>query len=159
MPVRIEKRLVIALPIRVYGMGSDGKPFNQEARTLDITRDGARIDGLPQITAGETVGVQYGENKARYKVIWVGEAGGNKEGQIGVQVVEPGPSVWHKILEATPEEARWVNPAQAPPSVAAVVKNPPAGPSPANTLIKNSSAQPPPPANAISQRVEEATEE
>ena len=174
MPVRIEKRLVIALPIRVYGMGSDGKPFNQEARTLDITRDGARIDGLPQITAGETVGVQYGEKKARYKVIWVGEAGGNKEGQIGVQVVEPGPSVWHKILEATPEEGRWVdpgpasapsvaavvkNPPAAPSSATAVVKSPPAGPSPATAVVKNSTAEPPPPANAISQRVEEATEE
>src|SRR5437763_15926302 len=142
MPVRIEKRLVIALPIRVYGMGSDGKPFNQEARTLDITRDGARIDGLPQITAGETVGVQYGENKARYKVIWVGEAGGNKEGQIGVQVVEPGPSVWHKVLEATPEEARWVDPAAAAASVAAVAKDPPARPSSAIAVVKNLTAEP-----------------
>src|SRR5436305_5744733 len=114
MPERIEKRLVIALPIRVYGMGSDSKPFNQEDRTLDITREGARIDGLPHITAGETIGVQYGDARARYKVIWVGEPGGNKEGQIGVQVVEPGPSVWHKVLDATPEHARWV-PAPATP--------------------------------------------
>jgi hypothetical protein len=159
MPVRIEKRLVIALPIRVYGMGSDGKPFNQEARTLDITRDGARIDGLPQITAGETVGVQYGEKKARYKVIWVGEAGGNKEGQIGVQVVEPGPSVWEKILEATPEEARWVDPGAAvAASVAAVVNRPPVAPATVTAAAKPT-AEPPPPANAISQRVEEATEE
>src|SRR5438270_13220923 len=97
MPARTEKRLVIALPIRVYGMGSDGKPFNQEAHTLDITHDGARIDGLPQIAVGEIVGVQYGDEKSRYKVIWVGELGGKKEGQIGVQVVQAGLTLWHKI--------------------------------------------------------------
>ena len=190
MPERIEKRLVIALPIRVYGMGSDGKSFNQEARTLDITREGARIDGLPAIAAGETIGVQYGDAKARYKVIWVGEAGGNKEGQIGVQVVEPGPSVWNKILDATPEEARWVPPPATPapsaaavvpkttmpatpaPPVAAVVKTPPAtppatavaktpapNPPPATSAPKTPTVEPPPPANAISQRVGQATEE
>jgi hypothetical protein len=170
MPERIEKRLVIALPIRVYGMGSDGKPFNQEARTLDITREGARIDGLPQIAAGETIGVQYGESKKRYKVVWVGEAGGNKEGQIGVQVVEPGPSVWHKVLDATPEEARWVPPpptaiagvptgataAQQPPIPAA--KIPPTA-SASAAAPKTPTSEPPPPANAISQRVVEATDE
>jgi hypothetical protein len=144
MPTWIEKRLVIALPIRVYGTGSDGKTFNQEARTLDITRDGARIDGLPQITIGEIVGVQYGEEKSRYKVIWVGEPGGKKEGQIGVQVVEAGLALWHKILEATPEELRWVDTGQRRDPF--VVKNPPAEP-------------PRPPACDISQRVGQATEE
>ncbi len=110
LPERVEKRLVIALSIRVYGMGSDGKPFNQEVRTLDITRDGARIDGLPQIAIGEIVGVQYGQEKSRYKVIWVGEPGGKREGQIGLQVVQTGQTLWHKILEATPEEFRSVDP-------------------------------------------------
>ena len=107
---RVEKRLVIALSIRVYGMGSDGKPFNQQVHTLDITRDGARMDGLPQIAIGEIVGVQYGEEKSRYKVIWVGEPGGKREGQIGVQVVQAGLALWHKVLEATPEELRSVDP-------------------------------------------------
>jgi hypothetical protein len=174
MPERIEKRLVIALPIRVYGMGSDGKPFNQEARTLDITREGARIDGLPQIAAGETIGVQYGEAKKRYKVVWVGEAGGSKEGQIGVQVVEPGPSVWHKVLDATPEEARWVPPptTSSPTSTAvvpevspvaqpisAVVQKPQAERPTAAPAPKTPTSEPPAPANAISQRVEGATDE
>jgi len=111
---RIEKRLVIALSIRVYGMGSDGKPFNQEVRTLDITRDGARIDGLPPIAIGEIVGVQYGQEKSRYKVIWVGEVGGKREGQIGVHVVETGQPLWHKVLDATPEELRSVDPRANP---------------------------------------------
>jgi hypothetical protein len=87
-------------------MDSEGKPFNQAARTLDITRDGARLDGLPQISIGETVGLQFGQDKARYKVVWVGEPGGKREGQIGLQVVQGSLAQWHKILDATPEELR-----------------------------------------------------
>src|SRR4051812_527426 len=87
-------------------MGTDGKPFNQTARTLDITHDGARLDGLPPIAIGEIVGLQYGQDKARYKVVWAGEVGGKREGQIGLQVVQPGMAQWYKILDATPEEFR-----------------------------------------------------
>ena len=106
MDLRAEKRLVIALPVRVYGMDGDGKPFSRAALTLDITRDGARLDGLPQLPIGETVGVQFAGDRARYKVIWVGEVGGKREGQIGLQVVQGALAQWHKILDATPEELR-----------------------------------------------------
>lgn len=87
-------------------MGSDGKPFNQKATTLDITHDGARLEGLPQLEVGEIVGLQYEQDKARYRVVWVGEVGGKREGQIGLQVVQPGMAQWYKILDANPEESR-----------------------------------------------------
>jgi hypothetical protein len=146
-PTRVEKRLVIALPIRVYGMGSDGKSFSQEAHTLDITRDGARIAGLPPINHGETLGVQYGEEKSRYKVVWVAEPRADQERQIGIQVMQAGPAAWHKILEATPEEGRWVDSGQPRhPSFNAGFKAP-------------STSAPPAPAGNISERVGQATEE
>jgi hypothetical protein len=106
LDLRAERRLVIALPVRVYGMDGEGKPFSRAALTLDITRDGARLDGLPQLPIGEVVGVQFGGDRARYKVIWVGEVGGKREGQIGLQVVQGALAQWHKILDATPEELR-----------------------------------------------------
>lgn len=106
-PVRVEKRLVIALSVRVYGMDHDGKAFNQKASTLDITMDGARLEGLPPLVIGEIVGVQYGEDKARYKVVWMGELGGKREGQVGLQIIPEGNKApWHRILEVTPEEMR-----------------------------------------------------
>ena len=108
MTERIEKRLVIALSIKVYGMDSEGRSFNQPARTLDITHDGARIDGLPQIKEGEIVGIQYGGAKARYRVVWVGEVGGRREGQVGVQLTEGSAGLWTAILDATPEQLRFI---------------------------------------------------
>lgn len=147
MPDRVEKRLVIALPVRVYGLGSDGKPFNQEAHTLDITRDGARIDGLPHVTIGETVGLQYGEEKARYKVVWASEPDAKHHCQIGVQTVQFGPAPWHKTLEATPERSRWVDPEHS--------RDPFAG-----AVIKSAKSEAPgPPSENLSERVAQATEE
>jgi len=87
-------------------MGSDLKPFNIGAQTLDITHNGARLSGLPPLDMDSVIGLQYGKDKARYKVVWIGEVGGKREGQIGLQVVQPGMAQWYKILEATPEELR-----------------------------------------------------
>jgi len=106
MPARCEKRLVISLPVRVYGMGSDGKPFTQDAVTTDITRDGAQINSVQQIAvAGEIVGVQYANEKTRFKVMWVGT--GQSIGHIGVQALEHDKCPWSKVLDAAPEEFRW----------------------------------------------------
>lgn len=108
MTERVEKRLVISLSIKVYGMDREGKSFNQPARTLDITHDGARIDGLPGVAEGEILGVQYGGEKARYRVVWVGEAGGRREGQLGIQLAPGSVGLWNKILDATPEQFRFI---------------------------------------------------
>src|SRR5947209_7399870 len=171
MPGRIEKRLVIALPVRVYGLGIDGKPFNQEAHTLDITRDGARIDGLPPIRVGDTLGVQYAEEKARYKVVWAEEPNANKQCMIGVQVLQlGGVAPWHKILDATPEEERWsdtgrhrdpfsIGPVKTQAAPAAPAGAGSAGTSAASAEPAIPTTPPPAPAVTISQRVAQATDE
>ena len=108
MPERCEKRLVISLPVRVYGIGSDGKAFNQDAITVDVTRDGAQIKGVQQIrSSGEIVGVQYADEKARFKVVWVGEAGSERAGRIGVQAIEREKCPWSRVLDGAPEQFRW----------------------------------------------------
>ena len=89
-------------------MGSDGKSFSQPARTIDITRDGACMDGLPSLNVGEILGVQYGGAKARYRMVWVEEVGGRREGQIGVQLEPGSPGLWAQILDATPEQLRFI---------------------------------------------------
>jgi len=109
MPARCEKRLIVALPVRVHGMGSAGKPFTQDAVTIDITRDGAQIRDVQQIrVAGEIVGVQYANEKARFKVVWAGGSEGENSGRIGVQALERDKCPWSSVLEAAPEQFRWI---------------------------------------------------
>ena len=108
MTDRVEKRLVISLSIKVYGMDSEGMTFNQPAHTLDITHDGARIEGLPSVVLDSIVGVQYGGEKSRFRVVWIAEMGGRKEGQIGLQLISGSKGLWSNILDATPEQLRFI---------------------------------------------------
>jgi PilZ domain len=97
---RREERVAISLPIRLWGMDANGKPFTQTATTLDITRTGARIGGLARLLKqGDVVGMQHGAEKARFRVAWVGRAGGSEQGQAGLHCIQPGKSIWEESLK------------------------------------------------------------
>ncbi len=93
---RSEPRTEQQLPVRVFGLDDKGNPINQPAWTVDISRHGARLRGVPfWRSPGDTIGLRSGTEKARYKIVWVGEAGTPQEGQIGVVCVEAGKFIWN----------------------------------------------------------------
>lgn len=98
-PLR-EVRVRIQLEVRVWGMGSDGKPFSQTARTIDISGNGARLEGVACLTqVGEIIGVQNGNEKARFRVVWVGDKGTTEQGQIAITSVDTGKCIWGRALQ------------------------------------------------------------
>jgi hypothetical protein len=100
MSERPETRVKTDLPVRVWGMGKDGRPFFQNAEARNISSEGAMISGLDQqLTPGDTVGVQYGDKKARFRVIWVIDAGAVQKIQAGVQLLEGQQCPWRHELE------------------------------------------------------------
>ena len=79
-------------------MDVNGKPFTQNASSVDITRMGARIQGVScQIQHGDIIGVQHGTDKARFRVIWVARSGSRNAGQIGVHCVEASKYIWGTV--------------------------------------------------------------
>jgi hypothetical protein len=79
-------------------MDVNGKPFTQNASSVDITRMGARLQGVTcRIQHGDIIGVQHGNDKARFRVIWVARPGSRNEGQIGVHCVELGKYIWGSV--------------------------------------------------------------
>lgn len=88
MSRRREQRVERNLEVKVWGLDRHGKPFMQHARTLDITRLGARLIGIDCVSVGETIGIQNGDQKARFKVVWMGRENTPKAGQIGVHCLE-----------------------------------------------------------------------
>src|SRR4051795_2216786 len=101
---RIDDRVPATLSIRVWGMDSTGRPFSSQARTIDVTRTGARITGIEHICQkGDVIGIQHGEQKARFRVVWVGNSGSAKAGQVGVHCVESGKYIWGVKLP----ERKW----------------------------------------------------
>lgn len=97
MPKRREKRLTMPLAVRLWGLDRDGKVFSQNVKTLDIATSGARLFGVTAaLERGFIVGVQCGNMRARFMVIWVGEKGSPREGQIGLRAAENG--IWSVAL-------------------------------------------------------------
>ena len=94
-------RATLDLRIRVWGMGANDHPFNQNAIAQNVSVTGACISGLEQeLKVGDVIGVQYETKKARCKVIWVMEAGGLKKVQVGVQLVADQECPWISQLPA-----------------------------------------------------------
>jgi hypothetical protein len=92
---RKHKRASLAVPVRVSRRVPEGISTSQMACTLDVTAEGARLNGVYSIQApGEVIAVERGKNKALFRVIWIGERGTAQAGQVGVQCIEPDKNIW-----------------------------------------------------------------
>jgi len=95
MVSRSEPRQNQESPIRIFGMDSEGRTINVSAWTVDVSHHGARIRGLKDWSQpGETIGVRHGMEKARFKIVWIGQDGTPREGQIGLMCIEGGKYIW-----------------------------------------------------------------
>lgn len=82
-------RPTLARAVSVFGSDATGKPFFQAARVVSIDGFEITVEGVPQrLEVDDTVGVRYGEAKARFQVAWVGHAGTPQEGQVGLRALD-----------------------------------------------------------------------
>ena len=96
---RLDKRIHVALPVRVTYWDNANKPCLEMACTYDISARGARVTGLRSVkAAGEVVAVERGRSRAFCRVVWVGEDDTELQGQVGIQCVEPDRMMWEAEL-------------------------------------------------------------
>jgi hypothetical protein len=102
---RQEQRLHIAVPVKVF---PDIKTTDwHSCCTYEISLVGARLNALPGISRiGQVIWVQRHNRRAKYKVIWIGEAGTSQAGQVGVEAMEPGNVIWENEIKARIMSAR-----------------------------------------------------
>ena len=94
-----EPRLSVDLPVRIWGMTAEGRPFSQPARAQNISSEGAKLSGVEsELKVGDVIGVQCNEKKARCTVVWVVNAGPVKKNQVGVKLVAAQDSPWQTYL-------------------------------------------------------------
>jgi hypothetical protein len=92
---RGEPRIAVTFPVIVRGADSRGTPFVLTAETRDVSCSGACLKGLSGIVvSGKKVEVEYGDQRAWFRVQWAGAAGSSKAGQAGVRSLEPGKYIW-----------------------------------------------------------------
>lgn len=57
------------ITVKLWGLDSHGKVFSQNAKTLDIASNGARLFGVTAaLERGYIVGLQWGNMRARFMV-------------------------------------------------------------------------------------------
>ncbi len=87
---RKEVRIAAVVPVRIYGMDADGKPFGINVATLNISRNGALLSRVEvNLNIGDVIGLQKGVAKAKYRVKWLGKKGSANQGQAGLECMEP----------------------------------------------------------------------
>ena len=92
---RTEKRIHVALPVRITYFDADAKARLEMACTYDISSHGARVTGLRCVKeAGEIVVVERGRSKAYCRVVWIGESSSPLRDQVGIQCVEAEKTLW-----------------------------------------------------------------
>ena len=98
-PARYDKRVQLAIPLRVLTFDEQKRPQLDMACTLDISLRGARLYGVRGAArVGEVVTVERGRSRFACRVIWIGSSDTPQKGQIGVEVVESGKSFWDKDM-------------------------------------------------------------
>src|ERR1700749_4191734 len=94
-----EPRLHVDLPVRIWGLRAEGRPFSQHAHAQNISSEGALISGVDtELKVGDVIGVQFEDKKTRCTVIWVVNAGLVKKNEIGVRLVPNQECPWRTYL-------------------------------------------------------------
>jgi len=96
---RKKPRVPKSLRVVVKGKDSKGRSFEQSAFTVDLSQDGARLDGVGMLTtAGQTVEVRRLWRNANYRVVWVGQPGTAEANQAGLFALQSGKNIWNVKL-------------------------------------------------------------
>jgi hypothetical protein len=105
-----ETRVTAELPVRVWGMDADGKPFFQNATASNLSSEGALLSRIQHpLKMGEILGVQYGDKKARFEIKWVKAVALPKGFDAGVKILPNQSTPWDEVArkgEAVPELTR-----------------------------------------------------
>ncbi len=95
MGKRIEPRIPVQVPVRIFGTDSAGAVFSQKVTTVNISRLGVELAEVqPKLTVEEIIGLTYASNRAHFRVRWVGAAGSPKAGHVGLLSVSPEKPLW-----------------------------------------------------------------
>lgn len=100
---RKSPRVPKTIRVIVKGIDPKGHPFAQTAYTVDLSQEGARLDGIGFLTSpGQTIEVRRRWRKARFRVVWIGHVGTSESNQVGVYRLQSEKDIWRVELPETP---------------------------------------------------------
>jgi hypothetical protein len=119
-PNRYDARLPKVFKVKVSGVDRHGNPFSQTANTINVSRTGARLEGIGCVDGAQTIEVKRGWfHKARFRVVWAGMPGTVESAQVGIRCIEPVANFWG-LSFPPPSVNTWRPPAEAAAAPAVV---------------------------------------
>jgi hypothetical protein len=107
---RLQPRVKGILPVRIWGSDREGKPFAEHVCTTDISNKGASLAGVRAgLSPGDTVGLQYRNRQARFRVAWVAPASEALGKNVGLECLQPEKDLW-PVTPPTEGEDPYVHP-------------------------------------------------
>jgi|ERR1700722_13917105 hypothetical protein len=95
MDRRSQSRVFVELPVQIWGMDANSRPFTESASLRTISGRGATLQGVSaQLKPGDVVDLQYQGAKAQFRVVWLGKRGTEMQGEVGVESVSNEAQLW-----------------------------------------------------------------
>ena len=106
MDKRPETRVAAEIPVRVWGMDADGKPFFQKAVASGLSSEGVQITRIHHaLKNGEVIGIQYEDKKARFEIKWVKPGFLPNTFNAGVKLLPGQTAPWDEVVIEKKAEA------------------------------------------------------
>lgn len=101
---RSEGRTSLDLVLTVWGVDTEGENFLEEVHARDISLSGALLVGVEaDVRSGDVIGILYGGNNARYRVVWTRHDGINDRSvQVAIQRLSGDACPWLELLGNEP---------------------------------------------------------
>ena len=95
MDRRRARRIIVLLPVRIWGVDGEGLPFSEVVRAKNISNKGAVLQGMVHtMNAGEMLQLKLGQHHAEFRVARVGKLGTCRQGEVGIQTIASEPNIW-----------------------------------------------------------------
>ena len=77
------------------GTDCSGQIFSTQAVTVNVNQRGAELCGVePRLNLDDIIGLNYGKNRANFRVKWVGAPDTPRAGQVGLLNLSPEKAFW-----------------------------------------------------------------
>jgi hypothetical protein len=95
MDRRQQQRVFVELPVKIWGMDANSRPYAQPASLRNISGRGATLQGVSaQLKPGDLIDLQYQGTKAQFRVVWLGKPGTDMQGSVGVENLSNDVQLW-----------------------------------------------------------------
>jgi hypothetical protein len=96
---RDRERVPAIVPVRIWGTDCNERPFSEHVCTVNISGIGARLGGVRSpLSNGDTIGLQYRNRQARFRIVWIVASGTSWGNEVGLQCLQPEKNIWQTDL-------------------------------------------------------------